>query len=903
MEKSADPPARVSSATEAVLPETTRLATLARAMLLLNRESDVRRALAEALPLFHEMFAAAAAWITMRVGERFELVAATGLPPALEAGDRQELRWSPCRCQRMALAGELTETATVLACERLARLRERPGDHRETGELTWHLSIPLRLPSGPILGVLNLAYRSLPHLAPSDKAVLDLVGEILAATIDRAQLAVEAAEAAELAQLRSDEQVQATHLAQQLIGLCSVVEVADALFAAFEPLLEPDAISLFTVDPSGQFLVLRAAHGWAVDWIGRLWLPLELPTHNGPAWALHTGHPFTAQLDQPDWPFHLPTPVQQAGARLSVFFPLRANQRPIGVIVADYGTVRPVSEEQLRFATLLCEIGAVGLMRALDHERTERLISELPIGVFQLDAHGRILQANRALATLLGWEHPDELEGQLLSEAFADRSEAQRWLHQLGGDGILAGTEFRWRRRDDRLIWVRVSARADHSPAGQPLLIEGTVEDVSERKIVEERLTYLARHDTLTGIANRHALLETLQERLARAVGSGRSGALLLLDLDHFKEVNDRLGHAAGDAVLRAVADRLTDTLRSDDLVARVGGDEFAALLHPVTREGAEYVGKRLLDAIGQIMVPLPDRVIRLRASCGIALFPEHGATVEELLITADRALYQAKYRGRDRLEVYEPGIAEPEQPRTAHLSIVQSALANGNLMLFAQPILDLRREHIAAYELLIRLREGERVLEPGMFLLVAEGLGIVPLFDLWVLERACELNLTSRGRIHLNVSARTLREARHFAVLRDLLERCPFAPRQLVLEVTETTALIDFVQAHEHLQRLRERGCLIALDDFGVGYSSLYLLRHLPIDFIKIDGMFIVDLAENPVNQSIVRAIVALARAVGAETIAEWVESAETLALLRELGVDHAQGFAIGRPEPLALP
>jgi GAF domain-containing protein len=374
--KSADPPARVSSATEAVLPETTRLEMLARAMLLLNRESDVRRALAEALPLFHEMFAAAAAWVTMRVGERFELVAATGLPPALEAGDRQELRWSPCRCQRMALAGELTETATVLACERLARLRERPGDHRGTGELTWHLSIPLRLPSGPILGVLNLAYRSLPQLAPSDKAVLDLVGELLAATIERTQLA------AELARLRSDEQVQATHLAQQLIGLSSVVEVADALFAALEPVLEPDAISLLTVDPSGQFLVLRAAHGWAVDWIGRLWLPLEPPTHNGPAWALHTGHPFTVQLDQPDWPFHIPTPVQQAGVRLSAFFPLYANRQPIGVIVANYWTVRPVSEEQLRFATLLCEIVAVGLMRALDHERTERLISELPIGVF-----------------------------------------------------------------------------------------------------------------------------------------------------------------------------------------------------------------------------------------------------------------------------------------------------------------------------------------------------------------------------------------------------------------------------------------------------------------------------------------------------------------------------------------
>ena len=897
MEKATDPSARESSATETVLLEASRLATLARAALLLNRESDVRRALAEALPLFCQVFGAAAGWVTMRVGEGFELVAATGLPPALEAGDRRELRWSPCRCQRMALAGELTETAIVLACERLARLREQLGDHQETGGLAWHLSVPLRLPSGQMLGVLNLAYRSPPHLDSGDKAVLDLVGELLAATIERTQFA------AELARLRSDEQIQATHLAQQLVGLSSVVEVADALFAALEPVLEPDATSLLAIDPSGQFLVLRAARGWAADWIGRLWLPLEPPTHNGPAWALHTGHPFIIRPDQPDRLFPDPEPVPHDGVRLSAFFPLYADRQPIGVIVAHFCTVRSLSEEQLRFAELLCEIGAVALARARDHERYERLISELPVGVFQLDAHGHILRANRVLARLLGREHSDDLHGQLLLDAFVDQSEARRWLHQLRGGGVSGGTEYRWRGRDGRPIWVRVSARAEYSPSGQLLVIEGTAEDISERKSIEDHLAYLARHDPLTGIANRYALFEALEKQIARAMRSGQAGALLLFDLDNFKAINDRLGHIAGDSALRAVANRLATALRSEELAARLGGDEFAAVISPVSPQTAESVARRLLATIAQITVPLPDRVIHLSASCGIALFPEHGTTVEELLIAADRALYAAKYRGRGRLEVYEPAISEPQQSaRTALLPIVQSALESGNLTLFAQPILDLRHGHITGYELLLRLRDGERVIEPGLFLPIAERLGILPRFDLWGLEQVCELNLTTRGRIHLNLSAQTLRDTRYFHELRDLLERSPFAPGQLVIEVTETTALVDFVQAREFLQELRERGCLIALDDFGVGYSSLYLLRSLPIDFVKIDGMFIVDLPENSVNQSIVHAIVSLVRALGAETIAEWVENEEALALLRELEVDYAQGYLIGRPEPLEL-
>jgi len=893
VEKATDPSARESSATETVLLEASRLATLARAALLLNRESDVRRALAEALPLFCQVFGAAAGWVTMRVGEGFELVAATGLPPALEAGDRRELRWSPCRCQRMALAGELTETAIVLACERLARLREQLGDHQETGGLAWHLSVPLRLPSGQMLGVLNLAYRSPPHLDSGDKAVLDLVGELLAATIERTQFA------AELARLRSDEQIQATHLAQQLVGLSSVVEVADALFAALEPVLEPDATSLLAIDPSGQFLVLRAARGWAADWVGRLWLPLEPPTHNGPAWSLHTGHPFIIRPDQPDRLFPDPEPVPHDGVRLSAFFPLYADRQPIGVIVANYCTVRSVSEEQLRFAELLCQIAAVAIARTLERERNEQLISDLPVGVFQLDQKGNIVQANRALTRLLGWERSDDLQGRSFLDVFSDRKEAQHWLRRLREEGVLVGTEYRWRQRDGKLIWVRLSGRAERAPEGQLLLIEGTVEDISERKSIEDHLAYLARHDALTGIANRYALFEALEKQIARAMRSGQAGALLLFDLDNFKAINDRLGHIAGDSALRAVANRLATALRSEELAARLGGDEFAAVISPVSPQTAESVARRLLATIAEITVPLPDRVIHLSASCGIALFPEHGTTVEELLIAADRALYAAKYRGRARAEVYKRATSAAEQP-AAHLTTLQSALQTANFRLLAQPIMDLRCSRITGYEVLLRLRDGDHTIDPDLFLPIAERLGMMPHLDAWVIERVLELDLTARGRIHVNLSAQTLRDRASFRSLMAMLERTAIRPGKLVFEVTETAALIDFEQVRERLEELRARGCRVALDDFGVGYSCLYQFRALPIDFLKIDGNFIVNLPGDPFDQSIIKAMVELTRAVRVETIAEWVETEETLVLLRQLGVDYAQGFTIGRPQPI---
>jgi len=875
----------------------TSLTLITKLATLLNRATDFRTALQETLPLVLELVGSTAGWITLRREESFELVAAHGLPPGLAANNMSMLRWSPCRCQRLAASGGLSTTAEIIGCERLARLREQAENaemaERITGGLHWHLSVPLRTLSGNVIGLLNVARLTPDPLDIETKLFLDLIGEFLASAIERAELT------AELRRLRSEEWERATALAHMLVGQERLSDVADSIFTMLEPVLQPDAISLLVVDPSEQYLVLRAGRGWSAAWVGRMWLPLNPPTHNGPAWALHTGRPFSIRLDQLGRPFHVPPPVLEAGVRFSAFFPLFANERPVGVLVANYFTVRELSEEQIRFATLLAEIGAVAIARARERERNEELMSELPIGVFQLNAAGQIIQANRAFARLLGWERPENVLGRPLADFFLERVEASRLWNAVRRGEAISGTECRWRKRDGAAFWVRLSTRAQRTPDGHVLLVEGTAEDISERKRVEEHLVYLARHDPLTGIANRYALIEALEDTLARAWRNQRSGALLLIDLDNFKLVNDQLGHATGDTVLRSVATRLSRVVRARELVARLGGDEFAVLLFPITREAAEGVAQRLLAAIGEIAVTLPERVMRLRASCGIALFPEHGTTVEELLIAADRALYTAKYRGGSRIETYDIGRSQANPPSaTAFAQYLEAALANDTFCLLSQPILDLRSGSVSGYELLLRLREGDRLLDPSGFLPIAERLGLLPKIDLWVVERAAQLARAWGQRIHVNLSVQTLHDAQALHAFEKIFERHAVPDGRVVFELTETIAIADFAWVREQLQRLRNCGCLLAIDDFGVGYSSLYQLRSFPVDFLKIDGSFVVDLLDDPVDRSIVRAIVELARALGAETIAEWVERESLLDELRALGVDYAQGYAIGRPQ-----
>lgn len=864
---------------------------------VLNSHTELERALSEALPVILEIFALPTGWITLRrESDQFELVASAGLPPGLAAENAALLRWSPCRCQRMVTAGLLSTTETIIECERLQSLQALASQRSEgeilTGGLRWHYTVPLRTLEGEILGLLNLAGRTRQPLLGEQRDQLDLIGELLASAVQRIGLV------SELRWLRSQERAQAMELAQQLLRCTTVPEIAHALFAALDPLLQAESYGVLLVDPSRQCLVLTAGSGWSEDWIEKLWLPLNPPTHNGPAWALSVGKPFAVQVDQPPLPFHVPTMVLDAGVRHSAFFPLSAGDRPVGVLVADYYTVQELTEDQLAQAMLLVKIAAVPLAQAQHQEELEKLRDELPMGFFLADARGALLHANPSFLQLVAPGQATALVGHNLGDFFAQRREGGQLFRKLRREGIVRGAEYRWRRLDGKFLWVRVTAWAQRTPEGELLTVQGTVEDISAWQRAQEQLSYLARPDSLTGLANRYVLIEALEEILALAWQSGQNGALLLFDLDNFKLVNDQLGHPAGDSILRVVGAQLSSVVPQAEVVARLGGDEFAILLYPVTRANAMAVGERIRAALQNLSLPLPQQIWRVQASCGVALLPEHGSTPEMALIAADRALRAAKHAGGG-VAMYQPDPSpETLASQRRYRSQLQAALERNDLVLLGQPIFHVQKGEIVAYELLLRLRTGEGLVVPHQFLPHAEKLGLLAAIDHWVLGQALSLLPRLSTRVHINLSPRVIGDPMTQQELLASLQEVELPPGRLVLEITETAVILHDQVLQTFLERARQHGCLIALDDFGVGYSSLAQLRSLPVDFLKIDGSLVTDLVINSKSRKILNAIVSVAQAIGAQTIVEWIENEAQLDIVRTLGVDEAQGYLFGKPQ-----
>jgi len=296
---------------------------------------------------------------------------------------------------------------------------------------------------------------------------------------------------------------------------------------------------------------------------------------------------------------------------------------------------------------------------------------------------------------------------------------------------------------------------------------------------------------------------------------------------------------------------------------------------------------------------------VRLTASCGVALFPEHGVTVDEILAAADLSLYAAKAQGGDRVVVFAPDPAWPERVRTpaGWVERLADALAQDRLVAYAQPILDLRRGEVTQYELLVRMSEGSQVVDPAAFLPIAERANLIQQIDVWICRQALRVIAEAGLRVHVNLSAKTVGDEAAVQAIVAALDASKVPPANLVLEITETAAVADMAQTLRCVETLRARGCPLALDDFGVGFSSLYYLRHLPVDYLKIHGTFIRTLTVDPQHRQIVRAIAELARGLGRATIAEWVEDSSTLQAVAALGVDYAQGYHVGAPRPVAEP
>jgi diguanylate cyclase (GGDEF)-like protein len=426
----------------------------------------------------------------------------------------------------------------------------------------------------------------------------------------------------------------------------------------------------------------------------------------------------------------------------------------------------------------------------------------------------------------------------------------------------------------------------------------------------EAVLRRLADQDPLTGLLTRERLQEELGNIVALADRYDEPAVVGVLDLDNFKYVNDAHGHGIGDHVLAQAAGVLRRRLRETDAIGRLGSDEFAFVLPRTGLEAATEVAVDLLRALRQDPVIHAGEPVLLTASVGLAQVEpdrEKTSTASDFLAAADIAMYAAKEAGRDRVETADPAHESLARARTSltWAGRIQHALAHDGLILHAQPIHNLAEDRVDRHELLLRMvgEDGTPVL-PAEFLSTAERFGQMPGIDRWVVARALELlQATPRGGpiLEVNLSAASVTDAATIDAIAAAVAGAGIDPSRLIFEITETAAIADLVRAGILAHRLRELGCRFALDDFGAGFGSLYYLKHLPFDVIKIDGEFIKDLPRSPDDRLTVQAIAQMARGLGKETIAEFVQDAETIELLRELGVDHAQGVHVGPPRPVA--
>jgi len=442
---------------------------------------------------------------------------------------------------------------------------------------------------------------------------------------------------------------------------------------------------------------------------------------------------------------------------------------------------------------------------------------------------------------------------------------------------------------------------------GQSVVLATGV-DLTQRKRDEQALEWLANNDPLTCIGNRRAF----QHDLAKVLETGASGAVIFIDINRFKQINDLYGHAVGDSVLIQIANALTANVRASDAISRLAGDEFTIILPGITRTQLPTVLAKLsVQLNGEILIPAENRTAEYSVSIGAALIPEHGTTEQELVVHADMAMYRAKKKGVNQWQIFDPADNNLEVLRRDHdlTALLKRALAEDGLFeLHFQPILFLKENKISHHEVLLRLKDSSGApVFPSEFIPAAERMGLIRLVDAWVLEHAIQRLAAEDAEgcpvsFAVNVSAPTLQSAGLPEILTGLIRKYQINPGQLILELTETAYIENFQMVLSNLEEINAMGVMVALDDFGVGFSSFSYLKKLPLSYVKLDGSYILGLDKSPDNQVFVESLTNMVNAFGMQTIAEFVEDEVTLIKLRELGVDFAQGYYIGKPSPVLL-
>ncbi len=554
-------------------------------------------------------------------------------------------------------------------------------------------------------------------------------------------------------------------------------------------------------------------------------------------------------------------------------------------------------------------VRAAELAARLAEERFHQAFDEAPIGMALIQQDGRIDQANTAFAQLCG-QLQSAVEGVRLRELLhpGDAAKASESLQQLAAGKIEAAElELRILQPVGAPRDISVHGTLLRRSPGQPKRLLCQFHDVTDRKQFEAQLQFLADHDPLTGLTNRRKFESELERHVLHVNRYGPEGALLVLDLDNFKSVNDMLGHSAGDQLIVSTAGVIRDRLRDSDTLARLGGDEFAVLLPNANQQQAAEVAHALVEAVSRNILLVAGERKSLTTSIGVVVFDSNNKllTGESVLIEADLAMYDAKEAGRDRY-----AFSCTTEDRTSHtkarltwVNRIEHALTHNRFALLAQPILDLQTHQIRQHELLLRmLDDHDELIPPASFLSIAERFGLISKIDQWVVSHAIDLiEQHPQLQLEVNISGVSLGDPQLLHQIESRLQTSTINPTQQIFEVTETAAVTNISYAQTFARRLREHGCRFALDDFGAGFGSFYYLKHLPFDYVKIDGEFVQHAANGHIDQLVIEAVVRIAQGLGKETIAEFVTDEKTQRIITRLGVDYAQGYHIGRPVPVS--
>ena len=576
---------------------------------------------------------------------------------------------------------------------------------------------------------------------------------------------------------------------------------------------------------------------------------------------------------------------------------LRTNKLPLhdreGKVTGVIGTYEDITERKQAEQALRTS------------EKRYRLLFERNMaGVFRTTLGGRLLECNHAAARMLGYDSPEEVLARPVTSLHHAASDREAFLRKLKSEKSLTNHEMKLRRKNGDSTWVigNISLVDDNSGVGE--IIEGTLVDITERKVAEERVQFLAYYDALTGLPNR----TLLQDRLTKALASARRQeckvALLFLDLDGFKTINDSFGHSVGDLLLEVVAERLRRFAREQDTVARVGGDEFLIVLTAVKDVcDAAVAAERIMNAVTTACV-IQGRSLSINCSIGISIFPEHGADGETLIKNADTAMYCAKDGGRNNFQFFTADMNAQAVERLTLQNSLRLALGREELFLVYQPQMDIATGRITGLEALLRWQHPTLgLVPPDKFIRIAENSGLIMPIGEWVLRTACrqvrkwqEEGLPAVP-VAVNVSAVQFRQEGFCELIKRVLHETGLAPQFLELELTESLLLSNADVTLSVLQELKAMGLTLAIDDFGTGYSSLSYLKQFPVSKLKIDRSFIRDVAESPDDSAITTAIISMGKSLDLTVIAEGVENEAQMSFLQARQCDEIQGYYFSKP------